>query len=147
MCVYVHIYIYIYNILLREHWLGNPKKLLPLRIYVEMEMEMERPVSAKKKTSKKQKKRKTFLSCRPLPCSPSVEIAIQPLSWGPQSLSSYMHSSPEEFLFTDTGRDIYIYIYTHMYVYMYVCMYVCIYIYIYNTRKRCQPRHDSRGPG
>ena len=47
--------------------------------------------------------KQTILLCKPLPCIPAAETAIQLLIWCSESPSSHMSSSPEECFFTDTG--------------------------------------------
>ena len=50
------------------------------------------PVSVKKK-----------LCCKPLPCSPAAETAIQSLVWYFENCCSRLSSFPEECFFTDNG--------------------------------------------
>ena len=41
--------------------------------------------------------------CEPLSCDPAAEIALHPLIWCSESLSSRRYSYPEECFFMDTG--------------------------------------------
>ena len=44
-----------------------------------------------------------LILCKPLPCDPVAETALQALIWCSESRYSHMYDSPEECFFTDTG--------------------------------------------
>ena len=90
--------------------------------------------------------KETLLFCRPLPCNPAAEAALQPVIWRSEGSCSQVSSSPEECFSTDTGMTfaitmtitvttivaitntilvrIYIYIYIYTYTYIQTCSYI-----------------------
>ena len=76
----------------------------------------------------------TLLSRQPLPCSPAVETALQPLIWCSESVyiqcHIYIYISIYIYIYIYVYA-IYIYIHTYIYTYIYIYTYVYIYIYIY----------------